>query len=219
MSARYRLQEWFNQLEELDGDASREDICFVMVQTRHLIETADDPDTYRTAAFYADWVVHTALDRSKVCFEVLRDIAAVLASNLDPTRPDITAEVSRQIGFPRLRSEMALLFRANDLPTVLFDYRENWRNFVMFLLWFLAGQPITFPEELRGAAKRIHEEMLALPRPRDILVSGLAVVTHNDVYHWMVFVTGEKDLTMLGQVEIAEGPEHFSPPPEDAGEV
>jgi hypothetical protein len=213
MNARYRIEEWFCRIEQPGEQMRREDVCFLMVQARHLIETADDPESYRVAAFYADWAVHSALDRSPVCFEVLRDITCVLAENLNPTRPDLTREISRIIGFPRLRSELMSLFRENGLSVVLFDYRENWHGFVTFLLGFLAGQPIGFPENPTGRAKKIREEMLALPRPGNIAVEKLAVVDYEDVCHWQLQVSGDKRITIMGQVEIAEPADAFSAPP------
>lgn len=218
MNARYRIEEWSHRLEQPGERMKREDVCFLMVQTRHLIERADAPERYHVAAFYADWTVHSALDRSIVCFEVLRDITRVLAENVNPTRPDLTREISRIIGFPRLRSELMNIFRDNGLPVVLFEYVENWRGFVMFLLWFLAGQPIGFPENPTGRAKKIREEMLALQRPHNIAVEALGVVNHEDVYHWLLRLSGDKDITMMGQVEIAEAAEAFSPPPQTGGE-
>jgi len=214
MNAQYRIDQWFYRLEQTNGRMTREDVCFLMVQTRHLIEVASTPERYRVAAFYADWTVHSALDRSPVCFDVLKDITCTLAENSNPTRPDITREISRIIGFPQLRSEFMKLFRANRLPIILFDYRENWKNFVEFLLWFLAGQPVSFPENPTGKAKKIRDEILALPRPYNILVESLAIVNHQGVYHWLLDVSGDKKIRMMGQVEIAEAKESFSPPPQ-----
>ncbi len=219
MNARYRIEEWFHRLEQSDARMNREDVCFLMVQARHLIETADAPERYYVAAFYADWIVHSTLDRSIVCFEVLRDITRVLAENFNPTRTDITREISRIIGFPRLRSELMNLFHDNGLPIILFDYRENWRDFVMFLLWFLNGQQIGFPKNPKGPAKKIRDEMLALQRPHNISVEALAVVNHEDVYYWQLRVSGNKKFTMMGQVEIAEAADAFSTPPQTGGAV
>lgn len=214
MNARYRIKQWFHRLEQPDEQMKREDVCFLMVQARHLIETAAAPERYRVAAFYADWTVHSALDRSPICFEVLRDITAVLAENFSTTRPDLTIEISRIIGFPQLRSDLMDLFRGNGLPVILFDNRENWRNFVMCLLWFLSGQPISFPENPRGRAKTIRDEMLAIKRPHNMSVEALAVVDDDGLYYWRLQVSGDKEFTVTGQVEIAEIAEAFSTPPQ-----
>jgi hypothetical protein len=213
MNARYRIEEWFHSIEEANGRMAREDICFLMVQIRHLIEAASTPDAYRVAAFYADWTVHSALDRSPVCFDVLRDITRALAENFNPTRTDITREISRIIGFPQLRSELMKLFRDNGLPTIIFEYHANWSSFVTFLLWFLSGQPIGFPQNSTGKARKIRDEILALQRPNNILVEALAIVHHEGVYHWLLFVSGDKKVRMMGRVEIAEDEDAFSAPP------
>jgi hypothetical protein len=219
MNARYRIKEWFHRLEQSNGRMNREDICFLMVQTRHLIETTDAPERYYVASFYADWIVHSTLDRSIVCFEVLRDITRVLAENFNPTRTDITREISRIIGFPRLRSELIDLFRDNGLSIIVFDYYENWRDFVAFLLWFLNGQLIGFPKNPKGQAKKIRDEMLTFQRPHNISVEALSIVNHEGIYYWQLRVSGNKEFTMLGQVEIAEDSDAFSTPPQISGAV
>jgi hypothetical protein len=213
MNAAYRIEEWFHRIEKSSAQMNREDVCFLMVQIRHLIEAAGKPERYRVASLYADWTVHSALDRSSVCFEVLRDITRLLAENFNQTRPDVTREISRIIGFPQLRSELLALFKNSGLPTILFDYRENWENFVIFLLWFLADQPISFPSKPTGRSKKIRSEIFALRRPHRISVEALAIVNHGGVYHWLLEVSGDKNVKMMGQIEIAEAKEAFSPPP------
>jgi hypothetical protein len=213
MNAAYRIEEWFHRIEKSCAQMNREDVCFLMVQIRHLIEAANKPEEYRVASFYADWTVHSALDRSSVCFEVLRDITRLLAENFDQTRPDVTREISRIIGFPRLRSELFALFKDSGLQTILFDYQENWKSFVMFLLWFLAGQPISFPKLPTGRSKKIRSEILALGRPHEISVEALAIVNYDGVYHWLLQISGDKSFRMMGQVEIAEARDAFLPAP------
>jgi hypothetical protein len=168
MNARYRIEHWFERLAQPGGQMKREDVCFLMVQARHLIEASGTPERYPVVNFYADWSVHTALDRSPVCFEALRDITRAIAENMAPTSPDLTSQISRIIGFPKLRRELMALFLANNLSVVVFEFYENWKGFVMFLRWHLAGQPIGFPVKPTGAARRIREEMLALQRPHNV---------------------------------------------------
>jgi hypothetical protein len=47
MNARYRVEYWFERLRQPGGKMTREDVCFVMVQVRHLIEASATPDRYR----------------------------------------------------------------------------------------------------------------------------------------------------------------------------
>jgi hypothetical protein len=213
MNARYRIEHWFERLGQPGETMKREDVCFVMVQARHLIEASAAPERYRVVDFYADWTVHTALDRSAVCFEALRDITRVIAENMAPTSPDLTTQISRIIGFPQLRAELMALFRENNLPVTVFEFWENWNGFAMFLLWHLAGQPIGFPADPKGAARRIRDEMLAIPRPHDIAVEALAIVNHEGRPHWCLHVSGEKTFTMMGLVDIGETRDDFPPSP------
>lgn len=217
MNARYRIEHWFERLRQPSGKMTREDVCFLMVQTRHLIEASATPDKYRLAAFYADWTVHTALDRSPVCFEMLRDITHLIAENMAPTSPDLPSKVSEVIGMPRLRAELIALFRDNNLPVTVFEYYENWKGFGMFLLWHLAGQPIGWPADRKGRARAIREEMLALPRPHNIAAEALAIVDHEGKYHWMLEMSGDKTFTLIGGFDAIEGREAFAVPPEAEG--
>lgn len=214
MSARYRLEQWFKKFDEPDGRMTREDVCFLMVQSRHLIETSGTPDKYRVTAFYADWTVHTALDRSPLCFEMLRDIAGVLAVNMGPTSAELPSLISRVIGLPQLRAELMTLFRSNELPVALFEYYQNWKAFTMFLLWHVGGQPIGWPGEPGKRARAIRNEMLALVQSHSFAVEGLNVVIHEEKYHWVLQVSQtDKVFSIVGGVDGIEGPDAFTPPP------
>lgn len=192
---------------------SREDVCFIMVQSRHLIEISGDKAKFRIVSFYADWVVHSALDRSPVCFEMLRDLTERLAANFCPTSPDTTTQISAVIGFPKLRAEMKELFDSHRLSTALFDYRENWRNFVSFLLWHVLGNVISWPNPLKGQAKAIRADALKLVRPHNIMVESLTVADWEGALHWVLTLSGDKDdVHVMGQIEIAEGEEAFLTP-------
>jgi hypothetical protein len=202
MNAVHRIREWFEQLDRTGGRMQRQDVPFLMTQVRHLIEVAPTPADYRTANFYADWLLHSEIDRSPVAFEVLRDVTRVILGNLNPTGP-LTTLISRVIGLPKLRAELTELFRLNRLPTVLFDYRDNWRGFVMFLVWALAGQPLQFPVEPTSRIAKVKAELPA-DRPYHLTVEALAIVNHHGVFNWALHVSGEKDVTVMGQVELGE---------------
>jgi hypothetical protein len=215
MNARYRLEKWLERLRAARETMKREDVCFVMVQARHLIEASEAPERFRVVSFYADWIVHTALDRSPVCFEVLRDISRVIAENMAPTSPETASLISRVIGFPQLRTQLMALFRENALPVTVFDYYQNWKEFGAFLLWHIAGQPVGWPAEPRGQAKVVREEMLALSRPHGVAVEAVAIVEHEGRYHWkLVLSQPDKTFFMVGAFDGMEGPDAFTPPPE-----
>jgi hypothetical protein len=213
MNAQHRIKQWFHRVEEHEGRMEREDVCFLMVQARLLIESSVAPQRYRIVEFYADWTVHTVLDRSPACSMTLRDITRLLAENWGPTTVDITSEVSKIIGFPQLRAGLIALFQENDLPVVLFEFSENWKGFVGSLLWLLEGKPIRFPEKPTRAAKVIREETIAIERPRDMVVEGLEIVNYEAKPHWLLHLSGEKAVTIMGVVSLGESAEAFSPSP------
>lgn len=212
IDARHRISQWFDQLAQTDQCMKRQDVCFLMVQTRHLIEAAGKPSDSRIVAFYADWVVHTSLDRSTVCFETLKNLTSELAKNFKPTSPTLTSQISSVIGFPRLRAELTQLFACSGLPTVVFDSFTNWQGFLSFLLWLISGQPVQFPKDAKGSAKKLRDEILATNRPHDILVESIAVEYFDDAYHWKLRVSGQKGITIIGRIDPGEPQANFSSP-------
>ena len=208
-----RIQRWFERLEQGDGQMAREDICFLMVQARHLVEASADPNAYHVLDFYADWIVHTKLDRSPLGLEMLRDITRELAENFTTTNKDVALEVSRVIGFRVLRSQLVAVFHANGLPVVAFEYLPNWKGFVGFLLGFLEGQPIEFPGKRDRRADAIYRQAVEAGASCGIVVEGLEIVGIDGEAHWVVHVGGNKSVRMVGRISLDEAPGSFLPPP------
>ena len=190
----------------------REDACFLMVQARHLVEESQNSEQYRVIKFYADWVVHPELTRSRVCLETLKDITRVIVDNWNPTGPDMTTQVSQVIGIPTLRRELTALFRENKLPLQTFEYFENWKGFVGFFIWLLIDKPIGFPEVARGWAQEIKDEMIAMPKPVDVWVESLTITGIKSHPHWVLQLAGEKQLRMVGLLDLGENRESFRDP-------
>jgi len=160
------------------------------------------------------WTVHTALDRSPVCFEVLRDITRIIAENMAPTSPETPSLISRVIGFPQLRTQLMALFQENALPVTVFEYYQNWKGFGAFLLWHIAGQPVGWPAVPRGRARVVREEMLALSGPHGFAVEALAIIEHEGKYHWKLALSQpDKTFFMVGVFDAIEGPDAFTMPP------
>lgn len=207
-----RIQEYFHKLSERRAVMEREDACFLMVQARHLVEESDNPEEYRSVRFYGDWVVHPELIRSKVCLETLKDITRALADNWNPTSPDVTTQVSRIIGIPTLRKELMTLFQKNKLPLQLFEYFKNWQGFIGFLTWLLMNKPIGFAKDLPKWALDIRDEMIAMQKPANYWVERLMIVNIQDRPHWLLKLNGEKQLTMVGLLDLGEQPQVFRSP-------
>ena len=81
MTTQDRIKNWIDRVSQPDGLMEREDMCFLMVQARHLLEESFKIEEYKVVEFYSDWMVHTKLDRSEVSVSILRDITKVIAKN------------------------------------------------------------------------------------------------------------------------------------------
>lgn len=204
-TAQRRIEDWLSRLRESNGQMAREDVCFLMVQARHLVEASGTSSDFRAVAFFADWTVHSLLERTKGGFEVLHEITRILARNWSRGQEDVVTEVSRVIGFGRLRREMLALFRRFELPTVLFEVPENWLSVCGFLLWHLEGQRIEFPKKPTGWIAQTKAALLALSRPHDFAVDSLEIVRHENRPHWLLQVSGEKRFQIMGPMEFGAG--------------
>lgn len=203
MTTTERIQQWLHKVAERNGHVEQEDACFLMVQVRHLIEEDGQKDQYRTAQFYADWTVHTKLDRSELCLEILRDITAVLAENWGHTEKDVTAEVSKVIALSRLKSELITLFRANGLPIEPFDIAENWQGLAGLIVSFLLNKPVAFPAENPSRrAREIREEMMAIQRPANFWAESLLIIDFDGAPHWCVQLGGDKEVRIMGLLTL-----------------
>lgn len=202
-TAQRRIEDWLSRLRESNGQMAREDVCFLMVQARQLVEASGTGSDFSVVSFFADWTVHSRLDRNRGGFAVLQEITRILARNWSRGQEDVVTGVSKVIGFGRLRREMLALFRGFDLPTVLFEAHENWLSVCGFLLWHLEGQPIAFPEKPTGWIGQAKASLLALSRPRDLAVDSLEIVRHENRPHWLLQVSGSKRFRIMGPMELS----------------
>ncbi len=200
MTTQDRIKNWIDRVSQPDGLMEREDMCFLMVQARHLLEESFKIEEYKVVEFYSDWMVHTKLDKSEVSVSILRDITKVIAKNWNPTSGYTVNEVSKVIGLFKLRTELIKLFKEYSLPTAIFEIEENWRNLAGFLTYFLLNKPVSFPKEKpikKTKLRRIWEEMIAFEKPTNFWIESLSIISMNNVPHWCVELGGDKKTTRI----------------------
>jgi hypothetical protein len=200
MTTQDRIKNWLDRVSQLDGVMEREDMCFLMVQARHLLEESPKREEYKVVEFYSNWMVHTKLDRSEVSMSILRDITKVIVKNWNPTSGNTVNEVSQVIGMFKLRTELIKLFKEYSLPTAIFEIEENWKNLAGFLAYFLVNKPVSFPQEnpiKKTKLRMIWEEMIAFKKPANFWIENLIIISVDDIPHWCVELGGDKRTTRI----------------------
>ena len=200
MTTQGRIKNGIERVSQQGGYMEREDACFIMVQTRHLLEESPKRKDYKVTEFYCDWMVHTKLDRSEISLSILRDITKVIVKNWNPTASNTVDEVSKVIGLPILRTELIKLFKEYSLPTVFFEIEENWKNLAEFLAYFLANKTISFPKEnpiKKTKLRIIWEEMISFKKPANFWIENLTIIGVKDIPHWCVELGGDKKTTKI----------------------
>jgi len=186
MTTKDRIKNWLKRVSQPDGLMEREDIVFLMVQARHLIENHPDISKYKAIEFYSDWIVHTQLDRpSEIRLSVFRDITKSLSTHWTQSSGEVPLEVSRAIGLSNLRAELVALFEENQLPVEIFTIYDNWVNVVSFLTYFLANKPLNFPDEKKIQHKGFKEtikDILNMEKPANFWIKNLSIVGDKEVF-------------------------------------
>jgi|WetSurMetagenome_2_1015567.scaffolds.fasta_scaffold91302_1 hypothetical protein len=121
----------------------KSDIVNLMSQTRRLLEIEDKKKQYLILNFYCNWSVHSKLDGSSICYEILENLSEMLISYDNKT--DMTLNVNKILSVPNLKKEFIQLFRAFNLPVIHFQIKENWKGIFMLIASNLIDRPIEFP--------------------------------------------------------------------------
>src|SRR3989344_1730859 len=198
MTTKDHIKEWFSRVSERGGYIEKQDIIFLMVQARHLIENHPDISKYKTIEFYSDWIVHTKLDRpSDMRLAIFRDITNALSKYWKSDARALHGEISKIIGLNSLRKELASLFQENDLNMELFSNHENWKTIAGALTYFLQNKPLVFPLENKGKFKTSIKAIMTIEKPADFWIKNLSIIGINDRPHWCFELGGEKNTTKI----------------------
>jgi hypothetical protein len=136
------------------GGASRSDALRILPLSRELAEQRGELGVYPTVRFFADWSLHSKLDRASAR-SLLADLQGLVAAHWDGDMGEIVLGVSRLLSPYRLRDELVTLFGAASISTVLLGLPEPWTQFGSWILQDLLDKPIiggpfTAEEEATG---------------------------------------------------------------------
>lgn len=191
------IRDWIDRAAE--NGMEREDIIFLMVEIRHLIEDQHDISEYRATELYCNWMVHTNLFSSDGGLIIIRELTRTLAKNWSEHNESLVHEVSKVFGLSSLRTELIKLFNKHSISIVIFNENENWENIVGFLTYFLRGKPINLPRKGSVKKQRLKEligEIKNIKKPADFYIKKVSIVGTDSPF-WCIELGGEKNTTKI----------------------
>jgi hypothetical protein len=132
----------------LNGEPQKkQDVVFVLIQIRKLLEYDGKPAQYKTLKFFCDWVAHPKLAGTGA-----KDLLRVLDNEL-PTFDrrnslgwDPKGVVHKILSFDLLRNELLAFLHAEDLPTRWAEDEFTWKSVVQFYGQQVHKTPLVFEE-------------------------------------------------------------------------
>jgi hypothetical protein len=203
MTSAQNITDWIKRAAE--SGMEREDVVFLMVEIRHLIEGQPDISEYRVTELYCNWVVHTNLFSSDGGLIIIRELTKSLAENWSKNNENLVHEMSNVFGLSSLRTELIKLFEKHSIPSIIFTEYENWENVVGFLTYYLKGKPINLPSKKsvkKQRLKELIEEIESIKKPADFFIKKVSIVGNGSPF-WCIELGGEKNTTkIIGELSI-----------------
>jgi Domain of unknown function (DUF4279) len=171
-------------------------ITNAMVKLRELLEASGNKRVYQSVNLFANWSVHTTIDRDAAAREILNDVNSVVENLWSGTFSGIVApEITKQFRFDRFRYELLAIcaqFSMDDRPV-----RDHaaWEAFRSELISEVCAKPITMTARAISSLASEHPGMLRI-------VSGLSFSQDR---HW-ILVEGKYPPTvrLIQIIEISE---------------
>jgi len=126
---------------------SESDVLYIMVQARKLLEQIEHGSAkFPVLVFYANWVVHSCLDKKHPGRKAMLDhinMAAFVVSHLDTRDASfhVPAQISKAISFYPLRKNMDSFFREAAISMGIFS-NKTWRKFITLLVGIIIDIPL-----------------------------------------------------------------------------
>lgn len=119
---------------------------YMFTQIRCLLEYKRSGYRFPTLMLYANWIVHSKLDRDQVGAGLLMRIVQVLRENLESDK-DVAQKVSAEFGVEKVKDELKTLFAENGINPLLVG--EKWREVIGQILRLVVSKPIVLDNRRR----------------------------------------------------------------------
>lgn len=123
---------------------NREEVVYLIVQIRKLIESNNTANSYKTAWFFCNWALHPLKEHGHDDLKELFDKLYLECKNeingiIDNTK---TNNIFSFLEFKLLKNDIVRLFKESCINTNIITDNKIWKSFILNLAYELEGQPI-----------------------------------------------------------------------------
>lgn len=124
MSAACSLQQLFDQIHEA-GCGNRSDVLRMFQLSRELAEARGELKIYPTLRFFADWSLHSELNRASARL-LLSRLRSIVEAHWYGNPDTLPLAISEALSLGALHDELLQLLTSANLPLFLLDQPEPW---------------------------------------------------------------------------------------------
>ena len=171
--------EKIHKIVEGAGIQSESEVSHLMSLFRKIIEHLPENERrkYFILRFFCDWTLHIKIERSIAGIEILNRLNEILVEVKDATDNNvIITKIFEAVSFGSLCNEMSNLLNHLGLPSNLTLERNQWRQFLGFLVEIILDCPLKFPDKKRGKVKEIYDKIVGNPLRNDMWVTELSII-------------------------------------------
>jgi hypothetical protein len=139
------------------GVTCEEDLLFLLVKMRKLLERKELKRDYPALLFYCDWSVHAVMDRQGAK-DMLRQVDELIDRYLDGNR-DTLREVAALLSLAGLRTEIRRFCGHFGLPPYVVAYDDTWNRFRELFVRNISDCPLI----LNGPSRHVRSLSFVLP--------------------------------------------------------
>ena len=127
---------------------SEEQVVYILVQMRKLIDHSQNKSKYLVLIFYCDWALHIKLDRTTACQMLEKFDEALGAQNDDKTYRVAVEMLGPIISFETFRDEFINFLLEQSLPTQIAGKMQPWGRFLQLYLRVVTDCPLAYSRKL-----------------------------------------------------------------------
>jgi len=190
---------------------SQEEILYIFVKTRQVLERQNMKEKYQTLNLYCNWMLHTELSESSRGLQALVEISQALRTIYPISlsgQKNANDRVCEILSLKELRHEMIQVFLQIKVDKFLLDKYVFWNGFVQSFLREIREKRIAFPPSYNIKQKRGKklDQLKQKMKNNEIILENLWLSSdgQGEQVHWNVSVLGSDDNVFRGPLMFTE---------------